>query len=80
MYNYVHYLLVCSPFSPAMRPRHWKQVLRYASMPSHLLGRGGTFDPALLEELTFGQLLEMNLHSKQNLCSQYLSSNSRMQN
>ena len=37
-------------------------MIRYASRSSHLLGRGGTFDPSLLEELTFGQLLQMNLH------------------
>ena len=48
-----------------MRPRHWKQVLRYASGgPTHLLSRGGSFDITLLEELTFGQMLEMQLHSK----------------
>ena len=45
-----------------MRPRHWKQVLRHATAPFALMGRGGTFDPTLLEDLTFGQLLEMNLH------------------
>ena len=51
--------------SPSMRARHWKQVLRFAKGGSvHLLGRGGTFDPSVLEELTFGQLLDMGLHSK----------------
>ena len=51
--------------SSAMRPRHWKQVLRYtATDPSPLLGRGGTFDPTLLDKLTFGQLLSMKLHSE----------------
>ena len=63
--------------SPAMRPRHWKQVLRYASTPSHLLGRMGTFEPSLLDKLTFGQLLEMNLHSKNQtivlLCVNFVS-------
>ncbi len=49
--------------SPAMRPRHWKQVLRYASTGhTILLGRGGAFDPALLGEMTFGQLLDLELH------------------
>ena len=50
--------------SPSMRPRHWKQVLRFAKGggPMHLLGRGGAFDPSVLEELTFGQLLDMGLH------------------
>ena len=48
-----------------MRARHWKQVLRFAKGGSiHLLGRGGTFDPSTLEELTFGQLLDMGLHSE----------------
>ena len=51
--------------SPSMRARHWKQVLRFAKGGSvHLLGRGGTFDPSVLEELTFGQLLDMGLHSE----------------
>ena len=51
--------------SPSMRARHWKQVLRFAKGGSvHLLGRGGTFDPSILEELTFGQLLDMGLHSE----------------
>lgn len=47
-----------------MRPRHWKQVLRFAKGggPMHLLSRGGAFDPSVLEELTFGQLLDMGLH------------------
>lgn len=45
-----------------MRPRHWKQVLRFAKGgPVHLLNRGGAFDPNILEELTFGQLLDMGL-------------------
>ncbi len=48
---------------PAMRARHWKQVLRYATTGhTHLLGRGGAFDPASLEDLTFGQLLDLGLH------------------
>ena len=48
-----------------MRARHWKQVLRFAKGGYiHLLGRGGTFDPSVVEELTFGQLLDMGLHSE----------------
>ena len=51
--------------SPSMRPRHWKQVLRFAkSGPVHLLGRSGAFDLEILDELTFGQLLDMELHGK----------------
>ena len=47
--------------SSAMRPRHWKQVLRYTTTDlSPLLGRGGTFDLTLLDKLTFGQLLSKN--------------------
>lgn len=48
-----------------MRPRHWKQVLKLArSGTSHFLSRGGTFDVSLLEELTFGQFLDMTLHGE----------------
>ena len=48
-----------------MRPRHWKQVLHFAkSGPVHLLGRSGAFDPEILDELTFGQLLDLGLHSE----------------
>ena len=48
-----------------MRARHWKQVLRFAKGgPVHLLGRGGTLDPSVLEELSFGQLMDMGLHSE----------------
>ncbi len=48
-----------------MRPRHWKQVLKLArSGTSHHLSRGGTFDVSLLEELTFGQFLDMALHGE----------------
>ena len=51
--------------SPSMRPRHWKQVLKLArSSTSHFLSRGGTFDVSLLEELTFGQFLDMTLHGE----------------
>lgn len=56
-----------------MRARHWKQVLRFAKGgPVHLLGRGGTFDPSVLEELTFGQLLDMGLHSESTIHYVYI--------
>ena len=49
-----------------MRPRHWKQVLKFArSSFTHSLMKGGSFDVSLLEELTFGQLLDMELHGKE---------------
>ena len=51
--------------SPAMRPRHWKQVLRLAA-GTHLvgLGRGGSAQPAALQALSFGQLLDLGLHGE----------------
>ena len=50
--------------STAMRPRHWKQVLRYASSTrsSEHLGWGSR-DMSELHELTLGQLVDLGLHS-----------------
>ena len=43
--------------NPAMRTRHWKQLVRVS---------GGTalVDNETLKMLTFGQLLDLNLHGK----------------
>jgi len=43
--------------NPAMRNRHWKQLVRVS---------GGTaiVDNEALKTLTFGQLLDLNLHGK----------------
>ncbi len=59
-------LLICtSYYSPSMRPRHWKQLLKLApSGTTHMLSRGGVFDISALEELTFRQLLDMRLHGE----------------
>jgi dynein heavy chain len=45
--------------NPAMRNRHWKQLVRVS---------GGTaiVDNEALKTLTFGQLLDLNLHGKLN--------------
>lgn len=56
--------------STAIRPRHWKQVVRYASLSSQPIIRGGTLDVSVLEQLTLSQLMALQLHGDCNtLCS-----------
>ena len=54
--------------STAIRPRHWKQVLRYASSSSlsssHLVSRGGGLDSSVLDSLTLSQLMALELHGQ----------------
>ncbi|KAL5499629.1 hypothetical protein EMCRGX_G011081 [Ephydatia muelleri] len=50
--------------STAMRPRHWKQVLRYASSTHSSQHLGwGLLDMSELHELTLGQLVDLGLHN-----------------
>ena len=46
-----------------MRPRHWKQVLRYSPNLSLLavLLRNGAVDLTMLTQLTVGKLMELKL-------------------
>ena len=54
--------------STAIRPRHWKQVLRFACSSSlsstQLVGKGGGFDNTVLEHLTLSQLMALELHGQ----------------
>lgn len=43
--------------NPAMRTRHWKQLVRVS-------GSTALVDNETLKMLTFGQLLELNIHGK----------------
>jgi dynein heavy chain len=43
--------------NPAMRTRHWKQLVRIS-------GSNSLVDNETLKTLTFGQLLELNIHGK----------------
>ena len=52
----------------AIRPRHWKQVLRLARPSSlatlQLISRGGGLDNCALENLSLCQLMSLELHSQ----------------
>ena len=72
MYMYTHTQLTLPLVeglrSTAIRPRHWKQVLRHAFpsslSSSNLVSRGGGLDSSALEQLTLRQLMALQLHGQ----------------
>ena len=54
---------LCSPY---MRPRHWKQILKYSSNLSllNVLLRNGAVDINTLNKLSFGKIMDLKLISK----------------
>ena len=57
--------------SPAMRLRHWKQVVRFASpsalSDSNLLNKGGSFNSLALDQLSLKELMALQLDGETNL-------------